>query len=145
MNNTPDDSLRGWSLSVRRSLATLTVFLALGLNWLARVSTPPSPSLEAISHERIAKGFVIDPNTVPPPVLMALPRLGPTIVGRIVEAREERPLESPIDLQTRVKGIGPATIASLEPFLRFEADSRNPVEWTGSPEMTEDCGLRTVD
>ncbi|MEO6811742.1 MAG: helix-hairpin-helix domain-containing protein [Isosphaeraceae bacterium] len=62
--------------------------------------------------------LVVDPNTAPPEVLAALPRLGPTLVGRIEEARSIAPFASLDDLDDRVQGIGPATIPILRPHLR---------------------------
>lgn len=62
----------------------------------------------------------VDPNTAPPGVLASLPRLGPTRVSALVEAREERAFHSPEDLQHRVKGIGPVTLHLIRPHLRFE-------------------------
>lgn len=66
--------------------------------------------------------LVVDPNTVPGPVLEALPGLGPALAGRIVAARAERPFGSLADLDRRVKGIGPAKAAALRPFLRFPTE-----------------------
>ena len=63
--------------------------------------------------------LVVDANTVPVPVLEALPGLGPTLAGRIAEARASRPFSSLADLDHRVKGIGPVKAAGLTPFLRF--------------------------
>src|SRR5258708_39272281 len=51
----------------------------------------------------------VDVNTAPPGVLEALPRIGPALAGRIIEAREERLFVSADDLDRRVRGIGPAT------------------------------------
>jgi competence protein ComEA len=65
--------------------------------------------------------LVVDPNTAPPAVLASLPKLGPALVERIVAARAEAPFQSLEDLDDRVKGIGPATIAALRPHLRFES------------------------
>ena len=75
------------------------------------VATPPAPWAS----------LLVDANTVPVPVLEALPGLGPTLAGRIVEAREIRPFASLADLAHRVKGIGPVKSAGLAPFLRFPA------------------------
>jgi DNA uptake protein ComE-like DNA-binding protein len=63
--------------------------------------------------------LVVDPNTAPPRILMALPRLGPSLVGRIVAARAEAPFRSIDDLDARVRGLGPATIKALRPHLRI--------------------------
>jgi DNA uptake protein ComE-like DNA-binding protein len=62
----------------------------------------------------------VDVNIAPPGVLEALPRIGPALAGRIVEAREETLFVSADDLDRRVRGIGPATIAGLRPYLRFD-------------------------
>jgi competence protein ComEA len=64
--------------------------------------------------------LVLDPNTAPKQVLMALPHAGPTLVGRLVKAREARPFASVEDARGRVIGLGPSTLAKLAPHLRFE-------------------------
>jgi competence protein ComEA len=61
--------------------------------------------------------LVVDPNTVPPGVLGALPHVGPALVKRLVEQREIRPFDSTADLRRRVRGLGPATLARLAPHL----------------------------
>ena len=67
--------------------------------------------------------LVVDPNSVPPEVLAALPNLGPARVRAIEIARAKAPFRSAEDLDRKVKGIGPATIAELKPFLRFDSSS----------------------
>ncbi len=59
----------------------------------------------------------LDPNTVPPEVLTALPRMGPALVDRWVEAREERPFRSLEDVRGRVRGLGPATFDQIAPYF----------------------------
>ena len=74
----------------------------------AKLSQPaPWPSL------------VVDANTVPIPVLEALPGLGPALAGRIVDGRANHPFTTLVDLDQRVKGIGPVKSAALAPFFRF--------------------------
>lgn len=51
--------------------------------------------------------------------LMSLPGVGPALAERIVEFRENRPFEKPEHLK-RVKGIGEATFADLEPMIAVE-------------------------
>jgi hypothetical protein len=68
-----------------------------------------------------APQLIVDPNTVPPEVLGALPRMGPAMLRRVVAARDAEPFRSIDDLGTRVRGVGPATLSSLQPFLHFEA------------------------
>lgn len=61
----------------------------------------------------------LDPNTAPADSLQLLPGVGPVMAARIVAAREAGAVyRRPEDLLA-VKGIGPATLARLEPFLRL--------------------------
>lgn len=90
----------------------LAGLLAMGLAWTSRVESAGSVSLPLL---------VADPNTVPSPVLMALPMIGPTLAGNIVEARAARPFDSIEDFDRRVRGIGPARVAALRTYLRFDS------------------------
>lgn len=100
----------GWMPRARSLIAVLCALAALGLIVTSEPeSVGPSPLRE----------LAVDPNTAPVAVLAALPRVGPAMAARIVEAREWAPLAGPDDLDLRVHGIGPATIAALRPHLRF--------------------------
>ena len=66
-----------------------------------------------------------DPSTAPVNVnaatietLCTLPEVGPEIAQRIIASR---PFTQPSDL-LKVKGIGPATLAKIQPRLRFTND-----------------------
>ena len=111
MPPTSPHPLWGWTPAARVLLSVVAATAAAGLLFAGRdakrPATPPPPAL------------VVDLNTAPPEVLGALPRLGPVLVGRIVSAREEAPFRSLEDLDARVKGIGPATIAALRPHVRI--------------------------
>jgi competence protein ComEA len=61
----------------------------------------------------------VDPNTAPAGVLLALPGLSRTRVAALMAARRAGPFRSADDLERRVRGIGPASIAVLRPNLRF--------------------------
>jgi competence protein ComEA len=68
----------------------------------------------------------IDPNIADWPTLAALPSIGPSLAKRIVEEREafvaEHPGEIPyrqLDDLLRVKGIGPAILDAIAPYLTF--------------------------
>jgi competence protein ComEA len=87
--------------------------LALGLLVVSSQSRPDSARAEA-------PDLVVDPNTAPPEVLGALPKVGPVLLRHLLAAREERPFDSLDDLDRRVRGIGPATLAALRPHLRIE-------------------------
>jgi competence protein ComEA len=68
----------------------------------------------------------VDPNTAPPGVLLAIPALGPTILPRMLEAREKAPFKSLADIDRRVKGVGPRTIETWAPLMRIEPEKSEP-------------------
>ena len=103
--------LWGWTAPVRLWLTMVGALAALGLITASGSGHSDRP-IDA------APRLIVDPNTAPPVVLAALPHLGPAMVGRIVAQREKAPFQSLEDLDARVRGIGPATAASLRPFLR---------------------------
>jgi competence protein ComEA len=118
MNPPTRCSLWGWTETSGRILAGLASGLALALGLACLAARPPDPG----AHPDPT--LVVDPNTAPPEVLTALPRLGPALSGRIVADREVKPFTSLDDLDARVKGIGPATVAAIRPFLRFNPGTR---------------------
>ena len=107
----PPHSRRGLGLPARGGLTLLAAVAGLGLAGVT--GTAKGPYI-------VARPLVVDPNTAPRGVLGALPKMGPAMVGRIVAARDEAPFRSLDDLDARVRGIGPATIAALRPHLRIE-------------------------
>lgn len=82
--------------------------LSLGRSTLAPAEGPPAPVL------------VVDLNSAPAELFSALPGIGPKLAAQIVEARRERPFTSLDDLDRRIRGIGPTTLARLAPHLRVE-------------------------
>lgn len=117
----------GWTRPAQCLLATLAALLGLCLVALASSSRGVPPPLPAL---------ILDINTAPPQVLSVLPGLGPTLLGRIVAARGERPFRSLDDLDRRVKGVGPKTVAAWTPFLRVELST---------PSTDRPAPLGTVD
>lgn len=103
--------LWGWTPPTR---AWLTVFGTIAA--MAMIAGPRTPDGPPAPAPRL----IVDPNTAPPAVLGALPRLGPALVGRIVAAREVAPFRSLVDLEVRVRGVGPTTCAALRPYLHIE-------------------------
>ena len=61
----------------------------------------------------------VDANLAPAEVLSALPGLGPALASRMVEVRSQTPYQSLDDVDRRVKGIGPAKVKAIEPYLTF--------------------------
>jgi DNA uptake protein ComE-like DNA-binding protein len=85
-----------------------------------------SPTAETVSfpvflgdEDRQYTGlFVLDPNTAPVDSLELLPGIGKVLADRIVDYRQHRRFERPVDL-TEVKGIGPKLLEQLRPYIRI--------------------------
>src|SRR5437588_6151384 len=118
-----------WTRRQRATLAVIVLilaaaFLVRAFRNPARVADPPPPAGER-AHELATR---MDPNTADWPAWAALPLIGEKRAREIVAFREtwlaehpgEVPFEKPEDLM-RVKGIGKATVAALEPYLIFLA------------------------
>lgn len=116
-------ALWGWTDPTGCALAAGTVMAAGALALLApggRPNAGPPPALR------------IDPNTTPAMVLPALPHLGPSRAAAIVAARRRTTLRSPDDLDREVRGLGPATLRALRPYLSFR-----PEPAAGSAELPD--------
>jgi hypothetical protein len=98
----------------RRILAATIIGLALGLACVSD-SVPGSSGAPIVA----APELLIDLNTAPAPVLETLPHVGPTLVRQLIAARETSPLASLEEAASRVRGLGPSTVAQLRPYLRF--------------------------
>ena len=61
----------------------------------------------------------LDPNSCPADSLVRLPGVGPTIAGRIVAARAQGVHFACARDMPIIRGIGPGTIARIEPYLVF--------------------------
>src|SRR5688572_10034266 len=75
----------------------------------------------------------IDPNTADEATLAALPNLGPAMARRIIEDRNQFQAQNPTQLPyrrlqdlDRIKGIGPATLENLRPYLVFPGAATQP-------------------
>ena len=124
--NDPSQRILGWSVTSRAILVALCFAGSSALLWsTGRVEGPKAPDVR----------LVVDPNDTPPAVLLALPRLGPALVGRIVVQREIELFQSLDDLDQRVKGIGPATIKSIRPYLRVESRDSRMSHLAASPSL----------
>jgi competence protein ComEA len=108
----------------RVGLTVVSAALALGLLASSRPAMPAGPPAPV-------PDLVVDPNTAPPEVLAALPKVGPALLRRLLAARAERPFRSLDGLDRRVRGVGPATLAALRPHLRIEPISTSPLAATG--------------
>jgi len=117
-----------WPAEARTLLAVLAVAMAIGLRTVCQDAGSSSRKAFAVAPK-----LVLDPNSAPPQVLEALPTLGPTLVRRWVAARAERPISSLADARRRVRGLGPASLAQIAPYLRFEPRSEPQSDEVESP------------
>ena len=92
-------------------LATLVALLAIPLTGLFQPIAVPR------IQNRQSPRFNL--NRDPPGALVALPGLGPVIVGDLIRAREESPFLDLRDVDRRVRGIGPARAREIAPFVEF--------------------------
>ncbi len=116
-----------WTPRQRLALSLLILLILCYLFILyrehpSRISTP-QPNEGPRATELQDK---IDPNTASAADLSALPNLGPAMARRIIEDREQfqkdhpnEPAYKKIEDLQRIKGIGPATIENLKPYLEF--------------------------
>lgn len=64
--------------------------------------------------------FQVDINTAAWPEIAALPRIGPARARQIVEWRETHGPFMSLDEIAKIHGIGPATLKSIGPYLRWD-------------------------
>jgi Helix-hairpin-helix motif len=116
---TDEETRSARSEATRRVLAAIVFIAALGLGIASRSAAPgpvkENPQLVALR---------LDPNTAPPEVLAALPHVGPKLVREWMNARSEGRIISLEDAQSRVMGLGPATVSQIAPYLAFESEAR---------------------
>ena len=111
-----------WPVHTRLLLAVFVLIAGVGL----RVGVH-SAGCDARTASRLVPVLVIDPNTAPASVLEALPHVGPSLVQKLIEQREVRPFVSTDDLRRRVRGLGPATMARLAPYLKIRPTREHSV------------------
>jgi len=121
-----------WTMPQRRALLVMGVLFwaALGIRWaFDRVYVPEGNDLP--SPRAIDLAGKIDPNTASWQTLAAIPSMGEKRAQAIVAYRDKAiaaghgaiVFRSATDLE-RVKGIGTATAANLEPYLSFAPTTR---------------------
>ncbi len=97
----------------RRPGRTVALLLAsLACIVMLRLGVPQGASMPA--------GCRIDPSTASRAELAMLPGVGPSLARAIILERTAGGPFRSIDDLTRVKGIGPARLAALRPWLRLE-------------------------
>ncbi len=81
------------------------------------VLAPPGALVRAGSAGLVLSGR-LDPNTASAEQLQALPGIGASLSQRILDERARGPFTDAADLE-RVRGIGPKTVARLEPLVEI--------------------------
>ncbi len=103
----------------------LQVLAALALFALVTLSVPAAAAPNGASAASGADGAnaVVNINTAKADQLTLLPRVGPSIAGRIVEYRDANgKFASPEDLML-VRGVGDKTFELLEPWIAVDGDT----------------------
>ena len=120
-----------WLPGQRRALAGLLVILCvgLGIRYACRPVFLDDP-LPKIGPAAASIDSLLDPNRATMQELSAIPGLGEKRAQEIVDYRErwlsnhpELPAFATADDLRNIKGIGPATVANMLPFLTFPAPS----------------------
>jgi len=122
-----------WTIAQRCVLIGLLSFLILfyGIRLTVNRTFVPDP------QPPVPEGFAdlqdrIDPNTADEATLSALPMIGPKRAATITTYRADRqaahpdvPAFSRLEDLMRIKGIGPAIIAHLAPYMVFPATQQD--------------------
>jgi len=90
---------------MRKSLVSILVLVVCTLVTVALAAEEKSPA------------GVVNVNTATSEQLQLLPRVGPSLAGRIVEFREANGPFQTVEEIVAVKGIGESSFEKLEPFL----------------------------
>jgi competence ComEA-like helix-hairpin-helix protein len=126
-----------WTISQRRALIVIFSAAAFVLTVQA-IRRPVFVPLVLPAHEMEASDLQdkLDPNTASAAMLSTLPRLGVKKAQAIVDYRQRfslthagQPAFSDAGDLMRIKGIGPATVEKLSPYLVF-----SPGVETASPQ-----------
>jgi DNA uptake protein ComE-like DNA-binding protein len=107
------------------SILGLLLGLFLVVKWVQNPATISYPQAGA-GDRAVELKKTVDPNSADESMLSSIPGLSKTLAKSIIEYREKRledhpgeaPFKTPQDLEP-VKGIGPATIHKIEPYLQF--------------------------
>ncbi len=124
-----------WTPGHRRALVGLLTILVivLGIRYAFNSAfiSDPQPEIPARAAELADK---LDPNNCTWQELAAIPYLGEKKAQAIVVYRDRWKREHPGDLAFRgpqdlrnVKGVGPATVSNMSPYLMFPNSKSSPV------------------
>ncbi len=121
----------------RKSLSLLLILLAIVIAYQLFSKRAHVPEVQLDFPARAGEvADRIDINTADWATLAVLPSIGEKKARDIIAAREqlrtnhpaEAPFQSISDLDRHVKGIGPATIARIKPYLLFPGDLQSSTQ-----------------
>jgi competence ComEA-like helix-hairpin-helix protein len=115
-----------WTARQRLGLGVLALGVAAvgAVRWAMNPRYVADPQPVGAENELVER---VDPNEADAATLAALPGIGMSVAGRIVEYREKHAAEKGggrafkrLEDLKEVKGIGDATIQTMAPYLEFE-------------------------
>ena len=118
-----------WTAQQRRALLAILTLLCLGLG-IRYACNPTFVSDPQPEHPALYRDLAdrVDPNTADLNTLTAIPNLGEKRAEAIIEFRELRARQHPrepafhvVEDLMAVRGIGPAMVDNLKPYLIFPA------------------------
>ncbi len=117
---------------MRASLPGLIGLLCTGLSFLlvdGALAHPPDPVVVPYSVERFSEAELplrgrLDVNQANAQALEALPGIGPATAAAILEDRARRGPFAGVEDLLRVKGIGPAKLEAVRPFVTVTASEQ---------------------
>ena len=110
------DLLTAWPRSAQWAVAFLLGVTTTLLGWHVCSSLRWSTRPTELSRENLL-GYQVDLNEADAAELMQLPGVGPNLAQRILEYREASGPFRSVNEMTKVKGIGPATLARLRSLV----------------------------
>jgi competence protein ComEA len=112
----------GQQLVIPEQLPTAIPTATAGPGTPTAIPATPTPAAAAASNPStggapISTGQIVNLNTATQAELESLPRIGPSIAGRIVEYRTLNGPFAEVEQIMNVKGIGPATFEAIKDFI----------------------------
>jgi len=109
--------------------ALICALLLVALHQTLGAGSAPAAAVARLAPE--SARLRLDPNRATAAELALLPRIGPRLAENITRYRAACPtppaFRGPADLD-RVRGIGPATIAMINPYLEFPSPATSASE-----------------
>ena len=124
MRRSRPDTVREYRVEANWLAAATVVCILLAGHAIYRLTNRESQKTVPASSEPLR--FTIDVNAATAAQLQALPDIGPKLAQRIVSDRQQNGEFRTIEELTRVHGVGPQTLANLEPMLTLGAPSVDP-------------------